>query len=194
MVFPTIGDDGIRQVGSDGPDFHWGFILSANLLLFMLVMPNICNGKTKGLGTVPVYISKVHVLFNFANFRYTTMTMDCCWKVAGVSCDMLFLLNGCGSYSWPWLAVENSRALLVTCSFCWTVVGVTRDHGLLLKIRRHYLWHVLFSTVANFRYTTTTMACCWEFAGFTCDISFCCTLAGVTCDMLFLLNICGSYS
>ena len=40
-----------------------GFIVCANFLVFILVLPKICNGKTKGLGTLPIYIRKPHVLF-----------------------------------------------------------------------------------------------------------------------------------
>ena len=31
-----------------------GFIVRVQFLVFILVLPNICNGKTKGLGTLPV--------------------------------------------------------------------------------------------------------------------------------------------
>ena len=32
-----------------------------NCLVFILVLPKMCNGKTKGLGTLPIYIRKPHV-------------------------------------------------------------------------------------------------------------------------------------
>ena len=48
-----------------GGDFHLGFIVYAKCLVFILVLPKNCNGKTKGLGTLPVYVSKSHVLFHY---------------------------------------------------------------------------------------------------------------------------------
>ena len=47
-IILTIGDDGSRQYRSDADFFclkNKGFIF----LVFILVLPNICNGKTKGL-------------------------------------------------------------------------------------------------------------------------------------------------
>ena len=41
-------------------DFRSAFIVYGHSLVFILVLPNICNGKTKGLGTLPVYIWKLH--------------------------------------------------------------------------------------------------------------------------------------
>ena len=65
IFLPTIGDDGIPQSCSDAATFIWGFIVCANFLVFILVLPKICNGKTKGLAihcvnqyTFPIYIRK----------------------------------------------------------------------------------------------------------------------------------------
>ena len=42
-------------------DFRSRFIVNVNFLVLILVLPKICNGKTKGLGTLPIYIRKPHV-------------------------------------------------------------------------------------------------------------------------------------
>ena len=44
-------------------DFRSAFIVYGHFLFFILVLPKICNGKTKGLGTFPIYIRKPHVFF-----------------------------------------------------------------------------------------------------------------------------------
>ena len=45
-----------------GGDFHSGFIVIAKCLVFILVLSKICNDKTKGVGTLPVYIRRSYVL------------------------------------------------------------------------------------------------------------------------------------
>ena len=38
------------------------YIAHVKFLKLVLVLPNICNGKTTGLGTFPIYIRKPHVV------------------------------------------------------------------------------------------------------------------------------------
>ena len=75
MFFSTIGGDGIPQYPSDGYDFHSGFIVHVKVLAFTLVLPKICSGKTKGLGTLPIYIRKPHVLFHYWRRREPPLSL-----------------------------------------------------------------------------------------------------------------------
>ena len=44
-----------------GDDFHLAFIVCANFSVCILVLPNICNGKANGLGSLPIHKRKPHV-------------------------------------------------------------------------------------------------------------------------------------
>jgi len=65
MFASTLGDDGIRQVGSDGRDLHVGSMICANWSVFLLVRTKISNGKTKRLGTLPIHLRKPLVLVHY---------------------------------------------------------------------------------------------------------------------------------